>query len=263
MKKETKKFVYGVRKHRQQLLKLLKLKGRNSYDNKFCILCENKLNKFLPSGIDEEIFKKHYIIGGGYRRNVVCPYCGSNDRERWLYYVLKNKTDISKLSGRILHFAPERGVVNYIKQNNKIDYYTCDIVPGKAMHVVDITDIQYKDNIFDYVICNHVMEHIVDEEKAVFEIKRVLKNNGKWIFSFPICTDMETYEDETIVTPKDRLKKYGQEDHVRLYGYDYFNRFQGYGLELQVMSPEIELNAESIKQYGFIKDDVIIIAQKK
>lgn len=259
MKKDTKEYIYGAGKYRQLLLKLLgRLKG-----DRICILCENKFDEFLPGGIDEEIFKKHHIIGGGYRENCVCPCCGSGDRERWLYYVLKNKTDISEISGRVLHFAPERAVTEYIKQNEKIDYYTCDIVPGRAMHIVDMTDIQYRDDTFDYVICNHVMEHIIDERRAVSEIKRVLKKNGKWIFSFPICTDMKTYEDKTIVTPEERLKEYGQEDHVRLYGYDYVDRFQSYGLDLKVLSPENELDDESIKRYGFIKDDVIIIAQKK
>lgn len=232
------------------------------HGEKYCIICGNNFDTFLPAGIDEEIFKQHHIIGGGYRHNCQCPCCGSRDRERWLYYVLQNHTDISEISGRILHFAPEKSIIGYIEQNEKVDYYTGDIVSGKAMHIVDITDIQYKDNTFDYIISNHIMEHIADEKKAVSEIKRVLKKNGKWIFSFPICTDMKTYEDGKIISPEARLKEYGQEDHVRLYGYDYIERFENYGLELQIFSPQKELDHEHIKQYGFIEDDIIIIASK-
>ncbi len=242
---------------------LFKRKIYNLSGEKQCILCGSHVNKFLPAGIEENIFKQHHIIGGGYRNNCVCPCCGSNDRERWLYYVIKNKTNISKMSGRILHFAPEKNIADYIKGNPQIDYYTGDITSGRAMHITDITNIQYKDETFDYVICNHIMEHISDEEKAVYEIKRVLKQDGKWIFSFPICMDMKTYEDKSIVLPHERLKAYGQEDHVRLYGYDFAERFEKFGLRLQIYTPQNEMDDFEIDKLGFIKDDVMIIADKR
>ena len=229
---------------------------------KQCIICGSNVDKFLPGGIEAEIFKYHHIIGGGYRGSCICPYCGSWDRGRWLYYVLQNKLDIFRTSGRILHFAPEVSIQKYIQQNKQIDYYTGDIIPGKAMHVTDITDIQYKDNTFDYIISNHVMEHIANEEKAVSEIKRVLKPDGKWIFSFPICTDMKTYEDNSIISPEQRLKEYGQENHVRLYGYDFAERYERYGLNLHIYSPENEIDDAQIDKFGLIKDDIIIIATK-
>lgn len=229
---------------------------------KHCIVCKNKPNKFLPSGIKNEIFQIHHIIGGGYRENNICPCCGVSDRIRYFCYILQNKLNIFKKPGRILHFAPEKEIYNYIKQNENMDYYTCDIAPGRAMHIVDITDIPFKENTFDCIISNHVMEHIKNEKKAVSEIMRVLKPNGKWIFSFPICTDMKTYEDDAIISKEDKLNKYGQEDHVRLYGYDYKERFENYGLKLEIFSPEKEMSEEDISKYGFIKDDVILVATK-
>jgi len=234
----------------------------NLLGNKYCIVCGNRPDEFLPSGIEEDLFKQHHVIGGGYRENCTCPCCGAGDRERWLYYVLKNKIKIFGKAGRILHFAPEKAIQDYMKQNENLDYYTGDIVPGWAMHIVDITDIPFKENSFDYIISNHVMEHITDERKAVSEVKRVLKSEGKWIFSFPICTDMETYENDAIVSLEDRLKEYGQEDHVRLYGCDYKERFENYGFKLEIFSPEKEMGERDILKYGFIKDDVIIIATK-
>ena len=241
---------------------LLKKNNAITSGSKQCIICGSNVDKFLPGGIEEGIFKQHHIIGGGYRENYACPYCGAIDRHRWLYFVLQNKLDISRASGRVLHFAPEGLIQKYIQQNEQIDYYTGDIVPRKAMHVTDITDLQYKDNTFDYIICNHVMEHIADGEKAVSEIKRVLKPDGKWIFSFPICTDMKTYEDKAISSPKQRLKEYGQEDHVRLYGYDFAEQYERYGLKLHIYSPENEMDDDQIDKFGFIKDDIIIIATK-
>jgi len=86
----------------------------SSPGEKHCILYGNNVNKFLSAWIEEDIYKQHHIIGGGYRNNCVCPFCGSDDRECWLYYVIKNRTSISKKHGRILHFAPEREIVKYI-----------------------------------------------------------------------------------------------------------------------------------------------------
>ena len=228
-----------------------------------CIICDGEFENYIPAGSTEELFQKHHIVGGGVRKNCLCPKCGKMDRERFLYYVIKNKTKISELNGRILHFAPEETIVNYIGENKNIDYYTCDIELGRAMHIVDITDIQFKDETFDYLICNHVMEHIPDEAKAVSEIKRVLKKKGKWIFSFPICLDMTTQEDKNIKTPEERLKYYGQEDHVRLYGKDYLKRYEKYGLKIEVCTPKKYFNEEEIEKYGFIPDDIIMIATKK
>ncbi len=215
----------------------------------------------MPAGIQEEIFNNYHIIGGGYRENCTCPFCESGDRERWLYYILKKYTDIFETDGRVLHFAPEKRIEHYIKLNGNIDYYPCDIVAGKTAHIVDITDIQFREDTFDYIISNHVMEHIIDEKKAVSEIKRVLKPKGRWIFSFPICMDIKTYQDDSIVTEEERLNRYGQKDHVRLYGYDYIERFEKYGLKLEVFSPKDELKEKDILRYGLINDDVIIMAQ--
>ncbi len=172
---------------------------------------------------------------------------------------------IRHVSGRILHFAPEYHIKKLIMSNINIDYYTGDIVPGRAMHVTDITNlIQFPDKTFDLVICNHVMEHIPDEAKAVDEIKRVLKDNGKWVFSFPICTDIElTYEDKSITSPDDRLREYGQKDHVRLYGRDYKRRFEAYGLKITEYSPKNYFSKDDIDRFGFIEDDVIMVAEKE
>lgn len=235
----------------------------NKKPKKFCLICNEEVENFYPGGFDLKIFKEHHVIGGGRRLNCICPKCNKIDRERWLYYVIKNETNILNLSGKVLHFAPEESIAHLISQNQNVDYYTCDINPLKGMHVVDITNIQFKDKVFDYVICNHVMEHIKNEKKAVEEIKRVLKKNGKWIFSFPICTDMKTQEESKCLSNEQRVELYGQEDHVRLYGIDFIERFKKYGLNVKIISPRDYFSKEKIGYYGFIPDDKILIATKK
>lgn len=228
--------------------------------DKQCIICENKVNAFYPFGVDDEFFKRHNIIGGGYRPNSLCLHCKSIDRERWQYYTIQKHTDILTGSCSVLHIAPEKWLSDSIKQNSKCDYYSGDIRPGGADHIVDLTDMtNLEDNRFDYVIVNHVMEHIPEEQKAFNEIKRVLKNAGKLLLSFPICTDAVTYEDSTINTDEERLYHYGQTDHVRLYGTDYKKRIESFGFNVNVFSPINELSHDDIEKYGFIENDVVMI----
>lgn len=229
----------------------------------YCLLCNFYIKEFLEAGRREEIFSAKTIIGGGYRPHSVCPHCNSVDRERWVFYVLNKYTGVFTDKCSVLHVAPEKMLENRIRSNDMCDYYSCDIMPRRAMHVVDVTDIQFKDETFDYIIINHVLEHVIDEQKAIEELKRVLKPSGVIIMSFPICKDEETFEDSSIIKPEDRSKFYGQDDHVRLYGYDYRERLEGYGLKLQVYEPIDICTETEIGQYGFIPDDVLIVATLK
>jgi len=229
---------------------------------KICMICKNQISEFTPAGEASELFLKRQIIGGGHRSHAVCPVCGSLDRERWQYYVLQNETNIFKENCCVLHIAPERSIYRMIRANPLCDYYAGDIQVGRAMHQVDLTNIQFCDNFFDYVIVNHVFEHISDEGKLFNEIKRVLKPDGKLICSFPICLDMDTFEDENIISEEARLKYYGQKDHVRLYGIDYKEHIEQYGLSVITKSPEQYFSKEEIENMGLLKNDVILICSK-
>ena len=123
-------------------------------------------------------------------------------------------------------------------------YITGDINPNMADRVVDVTNICYPDQTFDYVIINHVLEHIKDEKKAMDEIKRVLKRNGKVIFSMPICVEEDTIEARDMLSEKECMEKYGQRDHVRLYGRDTQERMEKYGYNI------IEYRADEILEQG-------------
>ena len=162
----------------------------------------------------------------------------------------------------MLHIAPEDAIVREIKKNVECDYYTGDIELGRAQHKVDLTNLQFKHSFFDYIIANHVLEHIEEIGLAFEEIRRVLKKTGKLIISFPICTDLATRE-ETGLNEEERLVKFGQKDHVRLFGFDYKGYIEKYGFEVKVISPQNILNDDMIKMHGFIKDDVVLICSSK
>ena len=229
-----------------------------------CNICKKTVCGFVEGGIDSPLFKKKHIIGGGLRVDCICPLCKSLDRTRWCYYVLLHYTTLLSEACTVLHFAPEKVLVDLIEKNNDCDYYTADINPAKAKYQVDITDIQFDDTMFDYVIVNHVLEHIPDESKAIHELKRVLKDDGKIIMSFPVCNDIdETLEDSAVKTPAERLEKFGQEDHVRLYGRDAKKRLEGYGFAVKQLSPKDVLSGAEIERYGLIPDDIMFVCEKK
>lgn len=234
--------------------------GEESYPC-YCNVCGKRIEGFEQAlWPGQELFEKYHVIGGGgLRDNTYCPLCRSTERRRWQYWVLGKYTNVFKNKCSILHIAPEPGISSRIQSNELCDYYTGNIEPT-AMHIVDVTDIQFRDDYFDYIIMNHVLEHVLDQGKAIAELKRVLKSDGELIISFPICTDMDTYENPNVKTPEERLKEYGQEDHVRLYGRDYKTILEHYGLNIKkIYSPQNECSKEEIFRYGFAADDVILI----
>lgn len=97
---------------------------------------------------------------------------------------------------------------------------------------MDLQDIKYNDNTFDLVICNHVLEHIIDDHIAIKELYRITKKGGKAIISVPILQE-KTFEDSSIITPEERLKVFFQKDHVRICGVDYIERIMEVGFKVK------------------------------
>lgn len=227
----------------------------------YCILCGKKIEEFLPSGVEAELFRNHRIVGGGVRKHAACPNCGCIDRHRWCMFVLMHDTSILNRPCTVLHFAPENGIARLIGTNKECRYYSADLISGRAMMQMDLREIFFQDSVFDYIIANHVLEHVKDEKSVIDELKRVLKQDGVMILSFPVCLDQDTFEESDILTEEERLSYFGQEDHVRLYGRDFKERLESYGLSVEVKIPEQELSHEEIKKYGFIQNDMILLCK--
>lgn len=227
-----------------------------------CIICGKKSLYFLPCGQNEDIFQKINIIGGGWRKNCKCPHCKSLDRYRWTWYVIVNFTDILSTECKVLHIAPEPQIAQKIKKiNPNCTYITGDLAKGRADYIMDITNLPAESNTFDYVIINHVLEHISDENAALSEIKRVLKPDGKFLFSIPIAKDRKTFEDKTITSSASRIKAFGQDDHCRLYGNDVLKHFESFGFKIQIYTPQELLEPSNIKKLGFLPDDRLFSAE--
>ncbi len=228
----------------------------------YCSICGKHVTFFLNYGVKSEVFSELKIIGGGYRENVRCPLCNGIDRMRWLNWIIENKTDIyTNSDNAVLHIAPERCIEEKIRRKAGI-YISGDIQKGMADRVVDITDMPFENDKFDYIIINHVLEHIMDEKKAIEEVKRVLKSSGKFIFSMPICESKMTYESNKALSETERLHAYGQKDHVRLYGTDTKERMEKYGLEVEEYMAKRFLPEKELSRMRILTEDRIFIAKK-
>lgn len=228
----------------------------------YCNLCDNRVFAWKYIGEDWDIFHHKNIVGASKRRGG-CPICDSWDRIRYVYYIVKKYTNL--LDGRkhsVLHFAPEVILSEKIRNVCGEGYITADIEPGRADATADITNLEFDDSQFEYIICNHVMEHIGEEQKAFSELKRCLRQGGCLVLTVPICWEQATYEDEKIETEEDRIRYYGQKDHVRLYGNDIVERIEKFGFDVKLFRCNEVVEKECRKRFGFIDGDSVLLCKK-
>ena len=147
--------------------------------------------------------------------NLVCPVCGSLPRTRRLWKLLNE--NYLKPEIKVLDFSPSRALYRKLKKNKNIHYFPTDFENEfLADYCFDINNIDSESESFDLIICYHILEHIDSDQQAMKELFRVLKTDGTCLIQTPF-KDGETYEDFSIKTKEDRLKHFGQDDHVRIY----------------------------------------------
>ena len=238
-------------------------------NNYYCPVCNKSYRKFLPGGFDLPVIKEKEIIGGGYRENNICPGCISTDRDRLVFLYLQQKTDFFQKNNKVLHIAPEPSLyTTFIKLKN-LEYiagtkYLEGFYYSKKLISLDITSLRFDDNTFNYIIANHILEHIEDDLLAMREIYRTLKPGGTAILQVPIALKLKnTYENSEITTKKEREEHFGQFDHVRLYGADYKKRLENAGFKVLKIKPGTkEWALNDIERYGLNKNEYLYIALK-
>jgi len=216
-----------------------------------CIVCEKKFRKFLPYGY------------GVTRENVLCPNCLSLERHRLIWYYLNHHTQILTQPTKLLHIAPEQCFYKKFKSLPNLKYVTADLESPLAEVKMDIQAMPFEDNTFDVVLCNHVLEHIPDDKKAMREILRVMKPGGWAILQVPMKAGAETtFEDATITDKKERAIHFGQYDHLRLYGKDYGTVLQSLGFEVEIMNIQQQIGPELTHKYRFMEGELLYIGHK-
>ena len=184
------------------------------------------------------------------REDAQCLFCGVLERHRltWLYF--KEMTDIFDKRPKImLHVAPESMFEKLLKNRLGSGYLTADLHCPRAMVRMDVTDLPYPEETFDVIYCSHVLEHVVDDKAAVREFYRILKPDGWAILLVPITAD-RTFEDHSVTDPSERLKLFGQEDHLRRYGPDFVQRLEEARFKVKVTIPSNFLNRRQIIRMG-------------
>lgn len=210
-----------------------------------------QFKSFLPYGYENP------------RENVLAPSTLSLERHRLLWLYLKNETDFFTSPKKVLHFAPEQAFYKRFRKLKHINYTTTDLNSPLADVKADICKLPFEDNSFDIIFCNHVLEHIPDDTKAMQEMYRILKPNGWGIFQIPQdLTRKTTFEDNSITDKKERAKIFGQYDHVRIYGRDYFDKLRSIGFEVEEVDYTASMPSEEVEKYRLAKGEIIPVVRK-
>ena len=206
--------------------------------------------KFLPYGYQKQ------------RPNVLSPGTLSLERHRLLWLYFDRETDFFDRTADVLHIAPEQAFVKRFLQLSHKSYITSDLHSPIADVQADICNLPFSDQQFDWVVCNHVLEHIPNDKIAMQEIYRVLKPGGTAILQVPLRLDQDTFEDDRITDPKERAQVFGQYDHVRIYGKDYQNRLEQVGFTVKMLAYAEQLTLEEQTLYAVPANEIIPVCTK-
>jgi len=215
-----------------------------------CPVCLQTL-AFIPSGTPP-------------RPLALCPYCGSLERHRLLYLYLRQKTNLFRDELSVLHFSPERGLGGALASQRNLKYATSWYESDRpADYHLDLTNLALPDNSWDVLIAYHVLEHIPDDRKAMREMFRVLKPGGWAAVQVPIGDAPDTDEDPSVDTEAERTERFGQFDHLRLYGWqDFADRLTQAGFTVTIERFGHELSEGAIKQFALDRNERIYMVRK-
>lgn len=157
------------------------------------------------------------VASTGLRKHAKCPNCNALERHRIQFLVVNEVlSDMSTTNLKILHFAPEPFFREYFSKQFG-QYESADSNMKGVDHNIDLQQLPFDDESYDFVFASHVLEHIPDDEKAISEIRRILKPNGIAILPVPIVAE------KTIEYPEPNPH---EGYHVRAPGIDYFERYE-------------------------------------
>jgi len=205
-----------------------------------CPCCGGSFSRFLPHRG---------------RPRAKCPGCGALERHRVLWLFLERETDLLRRRGDLLHIAPEYALMRRLERVEGLRYLSGDLDSALAEVVLDVMDLPFEGESFDFLICNHVLEHVEDDRRALAEIRRVLRPGGWAILMCPVDRRRATtLEDPTVTTPAERHRVYGQSDHLRLYGRDYADRLAEAGFAVRAVRYAEGCDSRSIRRFGLVRE---------
>ncbi|WP_026914371.1 class I SAM-dependent methyltransferase [Christiangramia portivictoriae] len=211
----------------------------------------SNFRKFLPYGYEDQ------------RENVLSPSTLSLERHRLLWIYLEQHTDFFTKKRRVLHFAPEQAFYKRFRKMENLEYTTTDLNSPLADVKADICHLPFANSSFDFILCNHVLEHIPDDAKAMNELYRVLKPGGTAILQIPQDLEREkTFQDDSITDAKQRAKLFGQYDHVRVYGRDYFKKLRKVGFQVEEVDLTSKMSKTEVDRYRLAVGEILPVCSK-
>ncbi|MBM4134063.1 MAG: methyltransferase domain-containing protein [Nitrospira sp.] len=225
-----------------------------------CPFCGRRFGAFLPDGLTLPVFRDKDISVGGYTEHVRCPWCYSSDRDRLLLLYLRDRTRIFSEALSVLHVAPEFHLTRALRRNARLRYVTGDFSAPSVSVRLNILALPFRPAIFDAIIANHVLEHVVDDRTAMTELFRVLRPGGWAIFQVPVGLALDrTFEDPSVTLPVERERVFGQFDHVRIYGPDYVDRLREAGFQAEAVPYARQLDPAVAARFRLnLREDVFL-----
>ena len=191
------------------------------------------------------------------RADAVCWRCGAHERHRAVALLWRERPELLRDAGSLLHFAPE-WCFRFTPRPPGQRYVTTDLDPAKGDLPLDIRALDLPDHAFDAIICSHVLEHVDDDRAALAELRRVVAPGGWVQLMVPQDLDRaETYEDPSITDPDARRAAFWQDDHVRLYGRDFADRIRAAGFDVEVIVMAEVVGADAARRHGLLAVDLI------
>ncbi len=203
-----------------------------------CSVCSARVRAFARFGDPE-------------REDARCPVCHSLERHRLAWLFLERCTPL--FDGRrreLLHFAPEPVFAERLRRIPGVQHLGVDLADPRADLRLDITRLPFADGERDVIFCSHVLEHVPDDRKALRELARVLEPSSGWMILQVPLRDAPTDEDPTVTDPAERTRRFGQSDHVRVYGWDFTARLRAAGFDVAEIHARRWLGARDAARYG-------------
>ena len=194
-----------------------------------------------------------------------CTNCGASDRERiyalWIDQQIERKF-FPKIT-RTIHFAPEPALSRKLKGLGFFDYKTADLLMDDVDFKVDMMDMPFDDESFDFFICSHVLEHVDSDDQVIQELYRITKPDGCGILMVPIIMGLEkTVEDPSVKDEAGRWRLYGQNDHARLYAHDdYVKKISSHCFRVEELG-EGYFGEEVFRTLGLTRTSILYVVTK-
>jgi len=209
----------------------------------YCPACSSSVQEWLP--------------GPNGRPHARCPGCQALERHRLLALVFSQLALVIGSSRAILDVAPQAQLRRLLTERVGRRYVGLDMAMQRHADVLaDLSRLPFGRDTFDLILCYHVLEHVPDDKAAMRELARVLQPGAFALVQVPYKSGQPTDEDPSAPV-EERRRRFGQDDHVRYYGFDFEDRLLEHGLQPWRFRAGDLLEASDMDRMGIIPSEMV------